>query len=99
MLNQFQSVSAVPKSLAGLVKHGTCTSKCNLNTDVVYPKDTLTLSVFVDNTQCKKPIVSYSCTLLRRLEVLNLKHKKKPVIHSIDFVLNSEEKAAKCDVG
>jgi hypothetical protein len=31
----------IPKTLKGLKKHGTCSVKCKLNNDVVYPKEEL----------------------------------------------------------
>ena len=79
ILNQKMEVTGSPKEKL-IIKKGKCTASCTLNQDVVYPRDSLKLSVKVDNSACKKPVEKYICKLIRRVEYYNLiKKQKKPM--------------------
>ena len=45
---------------------GTCSYTCTFEKDVLYPKDSINLSVKIDNTKCSKKIEKYKIKLLRR---------------------------------
>ena len=49
---------------------------CTFDKDVLYPKDTVKMTVHIDNTKCSKKIDKYKIKLLRRTQVINLKSKK-----------------------
>jgi len=67
---------------------------CTFDKDVLYPKDTLQVTVAVDNTKCSKKIEKYKIKLIRRTQVFNLKTSKP--IYTNDQIVISEKYEAKC---
>jgi sporulation-control protein spo0M len=65
LLNQEISVSSKIKSM-GLMGAGNCTYTCKFEKDVLYPKDSINLTVDIDNSKCSKKIDKYKIKLLRR---------------------------------
>lgn len=85
---------------AGLFKkHGKCSAKCTLSSDVVYPRGGLNLHVTVDNTESKKPVEKYVYRLTRRVEFINLSKKKPTPIFMNDTVIHEEDRSAACEAG
>jgi len=50
----------------GLMGAGTCSYVCNFEKDVLFPNETMNLSVEIDNSKCSKKIEKYKMKLLRR---------------------------------
>lgn len=55
---------------------GTCSYTCKFEKDVLYPKDSINLTVDIDNSKCSKRIEKYKIKLLRRTQVFNLATSK-----------------------
>lgn len=72
ILNQKVEVSSKVKSMS-LTGAGTCSYVATFEKDILYPKDTVSITVDVDNTKSKKKIEKYKIKLLRRTQVFNLK--------------------------
>jgi len=53
-----------------------CKYKCTFDKDVVFPSETITVSVDIDNTKCSKKIEKYKLKLIRRTQVYNIKTAK-----------------------
>jgi hypothetical protein len=75
ILNQKVPVSGKVKTMS-LIGAGTCSFLCTFDKDIAYPKDTLNVTVDVDNSKCSKKIDKYKVKLLRRTQVFNLKTSK-----------------------
>jgi hypothetical protein len=60
----------------GLLGAGTCSYVCKFEKDVLYPKDSINLTVDIDNSKCSKKIEKYKIKLLRRTQVFNIKNSK-----------------------
>lgn len=65
-------VTSKVKSMS-LFSGGTCQLSCVFNKDVFYPRETMVLTVDVDNSKCNKKIDKYKIKLIRRTQVFNLK--------------------------
>lgn len=65
ILNQKVSVSSKVKSMS-LMGAGTCSYVCTFEKDILYPKDSISLTVEVDNSKSSKKIEKYKIKLLRR---------------------------------
>lgn len=59
-----------------LVGAGNCKYTCTFEKDVLYPKESVKLTVNIDNSKCSKKIDKYKVKLLRRTQVINLKSVK-----------------------
>lgn len=77
-----------------LMGAGTCSYICRFEKDVLYPKESINLTVDIDNTKCSKKIEKYKIKLLKRTQVFNLKTAK--AIYTNDQILCSEKMVAKC---
>lgn len=57
----------------GLLSSGTCAYVCKFEKDVLFPKESIKLTVDIDNSKCSKKIDKYKIKLLRRTQVFNVK--------------------------
>jgi hypothetical protein len=67
---------------------------CVLQKDVLYPKEILSLNVWIDNTKCRKSIEKYTARLLRRIQVFNLE-KNEPVFFT-DQIMKEQVYPSNC---
>ena len=75
---------------------GTCSYTCTFEKDVLYPKDSINLSVKIDNTKCSKKIEKYKIKLLRRTQVFNLKKEDRRPMYTNDQILVAEKLTSEC---
>ena len=75
LLNQKIDISGKVKQF-GLVGAGICSYSCTFKTDILYPKELMTVEVDVDNSKCSKRIEKYKVKLLRRTQVFHVKTSK-----------------------
>jgi len=93
IMNQEVKVSSKIKAM-GLMGAGNCSYVCKFEKDVLYPNDSIRMSVDIDNTKCSKKIEKYKIKLLRRTQVFNAKNSKP--IYTNDQVLISEKSTGEC---
>lgn len=79
----------------GLMSAGSCTYKCKFEKDVLYPNNTLKLTVEIDNTACSKKIEKYKIKLIRRTQVFDVQTSKP--LYTNDQIIVSEKMMSKCD--
>lgn len=73
--NQSVEVSSKIKSMS-IMGAGNCKYVCTFDKDVLFPKDSLSITVNIDNTKCSKKIEKYKVKLIRRTQVFNTKTAK-----------------------
>ena len=55
----------------GLFGNGTCNLTCVLEKDMLYPRELISLQIYVDNSLCKRKIDKYTVRFVRRVQLLN----------------------------
>jgi len=79
----------------GLMSSGKCIYTCKFEKDILYPNETLKLTIEVDNSKCSKKIEKYKIKLIRRTQVFNVKSSK--VVYTNDQIIVSEKMDSKCE--
>jgi sporulation-control protein spo0M len=79
----------------GLMGSGNCSYSCSFEKDVLYPNDSVKLTLKIDNSKCSKKIEKYKVKLIRRTQAYNLQSTKP--IYNNDEIIVSDKRDAKCE--
>lgn len=74
---------------------GTCTYKCKVEKDVLFPNEMIKLEISIDNTNCTKSVDYFKIKLLKRTQAFDIETKKP--VYTNDFILCSEKLESKCE--
>ena len=72
---------------------GACIMTCVLEKDILYPRDSINLQVYLDNTKCKRKIEKYTIRFVKRVQFF----EKNKVVFLNDEIFHEKVVKAKCE--
>lgn len=72
---------------------GACIMTCVLEKDILYPRDSINLQVYLDNSKCKRKVEKYTVRFVKRVQFF----EKNKIVFLNDEIFHEKVVKAKCD--
>lgn len=66
---------------------------CVLEKDILYPRDSINLQVYLDNSKCKRKVEKYTVRFVKRVQFF----EKNKIVFLNDEIFHEKVVKAKCD--